>query len=98
GRQAVDELVEHPPEAGEAFKRPELEKFVEQDSDGLAAAVLGAAQEAQRGVERRSRVARRGLGDRKRRAGDNRLEETLRRGRRPLDIDVERARATEPLL
>jgi predicted secreted protein len=87
--------VQHAAQAREAFERPQLEKFVEQHRHRLAAAVLGAAEERQRGVERGAGPGRRRLADRERRTGDHRPQETFGRRGCPLDVEIQRPRSPE---
>ena len=96
GRQAVDEVVQDAAKPREALERAHLEEFVEQHRDRLAAAGAGAAEEGERGVERGAGPARRRLADRERRRGDDGPQETLRRRRGALDVEVERRGAAEP--
>ncbi len=97
GRQAVDEVVQHPAQARKAFEGAELEELVEQERRRLAAAGARAVEERQRRVEGRARA---GGGGSPAANGDvlrDRAQEPLGRGRRALDVDVLRRRAADAI-
>ena len=98
-RQAVDEVVQHAAQTRKAFERPELEELVEQERGRLAAAASARASR-NASVASKARAARRPA--RRRRAGTATVaaiaaQEPFRRGRGPLDVDVLRRRAADPI-
>src|SRR5207247_6736515 len=96
-REAVDEIVEHAAEPGEALERAQLEELVEQERRHLAAAGPRARQERERRVKSGAGPGAGLIGDGKRRRRANRTEEALRSGRRALDVHVLRRAACAPV-
>src|SRR5262245_37894595 len=88
GRQSVHEILEDGPEARETFEGAELEEFVQQERDRLAAASADVRKERERRVERRARASRGDRTGRERRGARDRVEEPFWSRRRAIDIDV----------
>ena len=77
-RQAVDSSCSTRRRPGKLSNVRSSRNSSSRNVDRLAAAVLGAGEERQRGVERGAGAGRRRLADRERRRGDDRLAETAR--------------------
>src|SRR5262249_29495695 len=84
GGQAVDQIVEHAAQAGEALERPQLEELVEQERRRLVGGGTTTAEERQRRVERGTGAGftrRRGIGDGERGRDRDGVEKSLGRRR-----------------
>ncbi len=98
-RQRVEQIAEDVAQAGEAFERPQLEHFVEQERARLAARRARRVEEREQGVERLARRCRRRLGavPREWRRRCHRLEKPLGRRGATLDVDVLHGLPAQPL-
>jgi len=89
-REALKQVAEDMPQTGEAFERPQLEHFVEQERTWSAARGARSVEETQERVERAARIGGgpvHGMPWEWRRRDDC-VEKTLRRSSAPLHVDI----------
>jgi len=97
-RQGLDQLVEHAAQSGEALEGPQLEEFVEQERGRGGAGGARTREERESGVEGRPDTGRRRIAGGEGRGRDDRAQKPLRRGGRPLHVDVLRRRPADPVV
>jgi hypothetical protein len=87
------EILQRGTQSREVLERPQLQNFIEQEGGRRAIQRVRRLQERERRAERRARVRRRVKGrrravEKKRRSGNGRTVEALRRCRHTLHVDV----------